>query len=201
MACSPDCCRIAATIVVVVVFPLVPVIVIQSAVLRPARWRTRQASSTSPQIGIPDCCAATSSGCAGGRPGEVTTSSAGSPPTSGKSRELSAPRSTSSTPTIFSVSAACSAAASSEAATTTTRAPSSAKVSAIEKPVLPIPVTTTRNPDQSESQLVSPASREPSVGLTAGRPPIRRRKHPARRPRTSRRGSRTGPPRSPRPSP
>ena len=56
----------------VVVFPLVPVMVSQSAVLRPFRSRTRQASSTSPQTGMWARAAAASRDWSGRHPGDVT---------------------------------------------------------------------------------------------------------------------------------
>ena len=52
MALSPAACSIDSVSPTVVVLPLVPVMVSQSAVLRPLRSRTRQASSTSPQTGM-----------------------------------------------------------------------------------------------------------------------------------------------------
>ena len=56
----------------VVVLPLVPVTVSHGAA--PSAARMRQASSTSPQTGMPAVAAASMSGSCGGTPGEVTTS-------------------------------------------------------------------------------------------------------------------------------
>ena len=73
VARSPAARRIEASICTVVVLPLVPVTVSHGAA--PTRGRIRQASSTSPQTGMPAAAAATSSGVVGRQPGEVTTSS------------------------------------------------------------------------------------------------------------------------------
>ena len=53
VARRPAARRIEASMLTVVVLPLVPVTVIHGAA--PTRGRIRQASSTSPQTGMPDC--------------------------------------------------------------------------------------------------------------------------------------------------
>ena len=181
----------------VVVLPLVPVMVSQSAVLRPSRSRTRQASSTSPQTGMCARAAAASRAWSGRQPGEVTISSGFSPSTLGTESTASSPRSTSAAPTIRSVSAWARALALSAASTTTTRAPSSIRVSAAAKPEMPMPVTTTRSPASPSPSWSGIQPRRAGQGsgivpLTAG-PPIRRRRCPGRRRRRARKGSRTGP--------
>ena len=149
----PPATSIVAVRRVVVVLPLVPVMRIQSAGVPSARTtlsRTRQASSTSPQSAMPDSRAQAMSGCCGAKPGEATTTSGAKSasscgtasrgpvhrraPMTGSSRSYSS--------SAFSV-------------TTSTSAPSSASVSAAEKPVTESPSTATRRPFQSACQLVS----------------------------------------------
>ncbi len=83
---SPAARRIDASICTVVVLPLVPVTVSHGAA--PSRGRSRQASSTSPQTGMPAAAAAASSGWSGRHPGEVTTRSTG---VSGRAATASGP--------------------------------------------------------------------------------------------------------------
>ena len=73
VARSPAAVRIDASMLTVVVLPLVPVTVSHGAA--PSWARIRQASSTSPHTGMPCAWAATRSWSWGGTPGEVTTSS------------------------------------------------------------------------------------------------------------------------------
>ena len=72
---SPAAVSMACTIEVVVVLPLVPVTASQrrGGPYRPD-WSSRQANSTSPQIGTPAVAAAASAGAVGRKPGLVTTS-------------------------------------------------------------------------------------------------------------------------------
>src|ERR1700759_428047 len=71
----PAATSIACSIDVVVVLPLVPVTVNQrrGGPYRPD-WSSRQANSTSPQIGMPADAAAAGTGAIGGKPGLTTTS-------------------------------------------------------------------------------------------------------------------------------
>ena len=176
----PSARRMASTIVTVVVLPFVPVRHTQSAVFRPARSRSRQASSTSDQIGRPAAWAAISSGWSGRQPGEVTTRSAAAPSTSGSACVAARSSRTSRTPTIRRVSARARFSGPSSPSTTTTAAPSSARVSATEKPVTPRPVTTTRRPAhpgasqdvRSAVRAVSARGRRTGAGAASDAGPV-----------------------------
>lgn len=84
----PAARRIEASIWVVVVLPLVPVIASQGAASGP---RSRQAISTSPTTSTPADAAAAKSGELGFQPGEVTTSSVPSGSVSASPRRTSMP--------------------------------------------------------------------------------------------------------------
>ena len=122
----PAAARIDSSIWVVVVLPLVPVTP-SHGTTRSGRL-SRQASSTSLQIGTPRCAAATSSGESGGQP-VVTTRSAPSGSTAvapGPSRTV--PPSTSSKAALSAL------AAESESSSTVTFAPYWSRPSAAAKP-------------------------------------------------------------------
>ncbi len=198
MALSPAACSMDSVRPTVVVLPLVPVMVSQSAVLRPSRTRTRQASSTSPQTGMWARAAAASSAWSGRQPGEVTIRSGFMPSILGTvSDGVLAEQDVHGADDPQGVRLGLGAFGLVAASTTTTRAPSSIRVSAAAKPETPMPVTTTRSPAQSESQLTRSLSRGDVARcrngpVTAG-PPILRRRYRGPRRRTARRGSRTGP--------
>ncbi len=157
---------------VVVVLPFVPVTRIHSAARTLSR--TRQASSMSPQIGMPRSTAARSHGWSGRRPGEASTSSASTIASGTTSRPASA-IGTPSTPRIVRRSS------STRSATAVTDAPSSTSVSTAAKPVTPTPSTATRSPRQSARQDVRSSSR-----LIAGARSIRSRRRRRRRRRRAR---------------
>src|SRR3954454_14165015 len=137
---NPAARRIASSIRTVVVLPLVPVTA--SHGVSWAGSRSRQASSTSPQMGMPRARAWASSGASGRQPGEVTTRSA-SP---GRVAVLPSP-STMRAPSTSSSSAFGSlpAALSSRAVTS---APRWSRLSAAANPETPKPATTARTPSQ-----------------------------------------------------
>ena len=132
---SPAAVRIAASIWVVVVLPLVPVIPSQGTTL--AGRLSRQASSTSLQIGTPRAAACTSSGAVAGQP-VVTTRSA----SVGSSAVAPGPRRT-VPPRVSSSVALSELARSARSSSTVTRAPNSSRPSAAANPETPIPATTT----------------------------------------------------------
>ncbi len=170
----PAAVRIEASIWVVVVLPLVPVMPSQGTTF-PGRLR-RQANSTSLQIGTERAAAWASSGAVAGHPVVITRSASSGRVAvdPGPSRTL--PPSNSSS-VAFSTLAGVAASSS-----TLTRAPKWISPSAAANPETPTPATTTWACDQSEAPS-APASQ---AGLTC-RPPIRRRRCRARRRRRVRR--------------
>src|SRR4051812_18236995 len=165
---SPAAASMAASIVTVVVLPLVPVTASHGAA--PVAGRIRQASSTSLQTGTRAAAAPASTGWSGRQPGEVTTTSGACrsprPPTSGSAATASGPSRTSA-PRVSRMTARSRWSGPSAASRTTTRAPRSRRASAAAKPETPIPATTTRSPSQS---AVDEISRSSFTGVTA-RPP------------------------------
>ncbi len=183
----PAAVSIAASMVTVVVLPLVPVTVSHGAA--PVAGRIRQASSTSLHTGTPAPAAPASTGWSGRQPGDVTTRSAAPSPTAGRASAAPAPRRTCA-PRVSRMTARSRWAGPSPASTTTTRAPRSTRASAAAKPDAPMPATTTRRPAQSAPPWVRPASRPGAAAEASdvtGPPPTRRRTRPGRARRRARR--------------
>ncbi len=139
---SPAAVRIACSICTVVVLPLVPVTASHGAAC--AGSRSRQASSTSPQTGMPRSRAATSSGALGGNPGEVTTTS-----TSSGSLVVAPSWMSTRPPSTSSSSAFSSSSSLARSVRARTCAPMWIRLSAAANPDTPNPATTARTPDQS----------------------------------------------------
>jgi hypothetical protein len=132
---SPAAARIDSSICVVVVLPLVPVIPSQGTIL--SGRLSRQASSTSLQMGTPRAAAWTSSGELAGQPVAITrsTSSGRFAVAPGPSRTK--PPSTSSSLPLSEVRS------SSRSSRIVTRAPKCSSPSPAANPETPIPATTT----------------------------------------------------------
>ena len=153
--------KIASSMSVVVVLPLVPVTHSQGAA--PCAGRIRQANSSSPQMGISRCCAETMISAWGGIPGDTMYTSVSS-----GADELS-PRRTSA-PSISSTAARSRCRSPLPESMTVTSAPTSRSASAAANPAMPMPATTARRPLQSEADEIRPARSRVIPG------PIRRKK-------------------------
>src|SRR5688572_6550655 len=138
----PEAVSIRPTSVVVVDFPLVPVI----AITRPRIQR--QASSSSPMISTPPARAARKAGCSSGTPGLATIRSADAS-VSGR-----CPPSSSVTPLRSSRSASSNVSCTSVSVTAAPRARSS---SAAATPLRAAPTTTTRRPRTEKSLSPTPS--------------------------------------------
>src|SRR4051794_24907855 len=134
----PAASRIDSSIRTVVVLPLVPVIINQSAAPSP---RSRQANSSSPMTSIPRSAASANRGCVGGQPGEVTTSRVPSG-TRATSPANVAPAATSS-----SIPSGC------WRSIRTTRAPRASSARAAACPAKRAPQTTTVLPSRTDAPL------------------------------------------------
>jgi hypothetical protein len=130
----PAAARIAASIVVVVVLPLVPVTPSQTGASGP---RSRQASSGSLYTSSPAASAATASGWCGGKPGDTTTSlTLSSSPAGGSSDAI----------TVAPASRSAAKLGSSTRSKTVTSAPASRSAFADASPAIRAPATSTRFP-------------------------------------------------------
>ena len=174
-ALSPAALSIASSICVVVVLPFVPVIPSHGTTL--AGRLSRQASSTSLQIGTAPASAWTRIAALGGKP-VVTTRSApsGSTAVDPGPRRTVAPSTSSSAPLSVFASVAASS-------STVTRAPSCSSPSAAAKPDTPTPAITTCASGQGEA----PSARFIQGMLMRIPPPTPRRRCRARRRRRARR--------------
>src|SRR3954451_8118442 len=137
----PAARRMESSICTVVVLPLVPVT--QSHGVSWSGSRSRHASSTSPQTGIPRAVAWASSGAVGFQPGEVTSTST----SSGRVAVAPSPRRTSA-PSTSSSSAFSGRSPASDSSSATTLAPRWLRLSAAAKPDTPNPATTAFTPSQ-----------------------------------------------------
>ena len=144
----PSARKIASSINVVVVLPLVPVTHSQGA--GDSARRMRQATSSSPHTGIDRSSALTMTGSRGLIPGETTSTSASSAAESRHPRRTSAPRTSRMAP--FSRRRS-----SSPESMTVTSAPTDKRASAAANPAMPMPATVARSPAQSEVDEVSAA--------------------------------------------
>src|SRR5690606_30843806 len=164
-ASRPAARRIAASIPVVVVLPLVPVTASHTGG-RSMPWPSHHASSGSPTSGTPAAAAAATSGWSGRRPGEVTT--------------RSVPAGTASGSPPASAPGGRSARAAGRASVTVTRAPASTSAAAAASPDTPAPATSTRAPDSSSGLIVGSPSRasSPMQPCSSGGPATARRGQP-----------------------
>ena len=160
----PDAASIDSSIWVVVVLPLVPVTPSQGMTL--CGRLSRQASSTSLQIGTDRAAAAVSSGLVGAQPVVMTRSAS-----SGRFAVEPGPSRT--VPPSTSSRAPLSAFASSaRSSSTVTRAPNCSSPSAAANPETPIPATTTCTCSQGDA----PSARASQSRRVMPRPPVRYRR-------------------------